>query len=162
MRRLAVPVALLFSLVGVGLAVAAGSSRGTQGGSEPQYWIDGARPTRVEGQVYLEGEGCVPYSPQRPDVKICGEVPTDFVPPPEPAYDAEVCQQAIAYYSELRANYAASGASESQVDATHPEIDPASCLVERLAEANRPGADYMVSFRRADATGNVQVPLDVG
>src|SRR3972149_1699968 len=62
----------------------------------------GARPS-PGGEDSDTGEGCVPWSPDRPDVHICGEVEEGFTPAPTPGGYADykqVCDQAAQVFQE--------------------------------------------------------------
>lgn len=146
MSRAALGFALFLAAAGGSLAVSAAWGQG-----EPEYWIDGARPSRTEGGLYKEGEGCVPYSQARPDVNICGEVPDDYEPPPLPYHDAEICERAESQLTTWRARLSDAGATVAEIEQAHPEVDPTTCKVVELGPKDTSRAfRYLVSFAPSD------------
>ncbi len=152
-------LALFLSL----LALSGPLAETQSGETKPKYFVDGARPTRVEGRFYTGDEGCVPYSSGRADVMICGPVPDDYVPAPPARFDAELCGVAEQRLEQLRENLRAAGAGAASVEAAHPAVVSSTCLVQELESPPGPGFDHMVSFRAADPqkTDRVMIALDV-
>ena len=114
--------------------------------AEPIYYVDGARPpaNKPSGPV-PESEidkYCVPYSAQRPDVRVCEELPLGWQPTPKPYFDKEICDTAFAW---MTANPDASFKAR---------VEPASCLVVETSTT------WHVVFARSDGKGNVHVPYD--
>jgi hypothetical protein len=115
-------------------------------GAEPIYWVDGARPTFDNSEPHSEEELdhlCVPYSADRPDVKICGDVPGGWTPAPLPYHDAAICDSALRWMAESHTYGSV-------------EVDEASC---KVIESTNGGAWHVV-FVKSNATGNVHVPYD--
>lgn len=149
-------------LVGGGIAatVAAASWLSAAAGeaqSPPTYWVDGARPTPIAG-LRAEGEGCVQYSADRPDINICDEgVPEGWTPAPKPYFDTGICDAAQKWLAEQRAELEAAGVSPSEIESEWPPEDAATCQVNETAT----GAAWIVTFLNAnDPTDGIQVPYD--
>jgi len=84
----------------------------------------GARPS-PGAEDSDTGEGCVPWSPDRPDVHICGEVEEGFTPAPTPGGYADykqVCDQAAQVFQERVKDLVRLCGLEAT-----PAIDLASC-----------------------------------
>lgn len=130
---------------------------GVQEQGRPLYWVDGARPVPIEG-LRAEGEGCVQYSANRPDINICGEgVPEGWTPPPKPYFDDRICGAAQRWLAERRAELRAGGASPSEIESKWPPEVAATCQVNETAA----GAAWVITFLNAnDHTDGIQVPYD--
>jgi hypothetical protein len=148
--------ALLLASVAAALGVAISSA----GSDQPTYYVDGARPSRTEGVLYTEHEGCVPYSASRPELYVCGPLPDGFVPPSEPFQDSEICSLAVSELEERRTRMAATGMSQEEIESLAPAVDVSSCQVTRLSEPSN-GPEYMVAFKEIGGTGSswIQVPV---
>jgi len=72
----------------------------------PQYYVDGARPDDDAAGTFTDApsgdipEGCVPWSSERPDVAVCGEVPAGWEPPAPPG-DVSIYPEVCAAAAEL-------------------------------------------------------------
>jgi len=99
---------LVSAVVGavLGLAACGGFRSGTVVGDgatpSPVYYVDGARP--LPGAEDSDtGEGCVPWSPERTDVDVCGPIPEGFEPAPPPGNYADypaLCDEAARIFDE--------------------------------------------------------------
>ena len=110
------------------------------------YYVDGARPS-PGAEDSDTGEGCVPWSPDRPDVHICGEVEEGFTPAPTPGGYADykqVCDQAAQVFQERVKDLVRLCGLEAT-----PAIDLASCGAggRGSAQENR----WLVKFALANA-----------
>ena len=128
---LALGVAVLAVVVAVSLAIA---------DETPRFWVDGARPDSgaTSGREQDVADRCVPYSADRTDVQVCGELPPGWEPPPKPYFDPTVCDAALDWLG----------------DRASPAVDADSCLV------NEGSGTWDVVFVRVDGGGNVHVPFD--
>lgn len=149
-------------LVGGGIAATLAaafwlSAAAGQAQSPPVYWVDGARPTPIPG-LRVEGEGCVPYSANRPDISICDEgVPDGWKPPPKPYFDEAICDAAQKWLAEQRAVLEAAGESATEIESEWPPEDASTCQVNETTN----GATWIVTFLNArDSTDGIQVPYD--
>jgi hypothetical protein len=110
--------------------------------SNPTYFVDGARATGEGEQTSSDHDGCVPYSAERSDVLVCSsDAPSDYAPPPEPYFDAQICDSATSWLKnrdELRS------------------VDIESCLVQQTVN----GGAWMVLFKGTDGGPSVFVPYD--
>jgi hypothetical protein len=149
-RRLFAAIVGLTVFVGVGwvmwtgLRSAPGRSTGDTPVEEPIYWVDGARPTMDVSKPHTEDEIeelCVPYSPERPDLHICGDVPAGWAPAPEPYFDDEICAAALRWIDQ---------------NEPHADVDLGGC---RVIESSGEGT-WNVSVPRSGGSGNIHVPYD--
>jgi hypothetical protein len=118
------------------------------GARDPQYYVDGARPSALaEGGSRGEEEGCVPWSADREDVLICESgVPEGWQPAPIPYFDPEVCDSTIRWLDELAA----------RGDDSYPPIIEGSCRVLEDSEGL-----WTILFKpTSDAEENIHVPFD--
>jgi hypothetical protein len=113
---------------------------------EPLYYVDGARPPadRPSGPVPEADvdKYCVPYSPQRPDVHVCEDLPPGWQPTPKPCFDKAICDTAFEWMTS------------NPDDSFSPKVDPESCRVVETSTT------WHVVFVRTDGKGNVHVPYD--
>jgi hypothetical protein len=117
----------------------------------PEFYVDGARPTREPGRAYAETEGCVPYSVDRSDAHICGDIPDGWTPPARPGGRSQypdACHLAEAQY-ELERQEAAQNLPPELLEEYYPEIEASSCYV--VPTSRYPGraseeAEYLVNF----------------
>lgn len=116
-------------LLAIGLvgALGMGLSESQSASDDPVYYVDGARPRpgADSGSEDAISSGCVPWSKARPDVFICGPIPSDFEPAAAPgdyATYTSVCDAGAAIFE---------GQAENLVVAyglpTAPTIDVKSC-----------------------------------
>ena len=116
-----------------------------------QFYVDGARSTREPGRTYVETEGCVPYSPDRSDAYICGDIPEGWTPPARPGGPSQypaICNLAEAQY-EMDRQEAAKDLPPERLEEYYPRIDSSSCYVVPTSRyPGRPSeeADYLVNF----------------
>jgi hypothetical protein len=127
----ALGVAVLAVVIAVSLAIA---------DEAPRFFLDGARPDSgaTSGSEQDVADRCVPYSADRTDVQICGELPPGWEPPPKPYFDSRVCDAALDWLE----------------DRGSPPVDSDSCLV------NEGSGAWHVVFVRVHGGGNVHVPFD--
>lgn len=121
-----------------------------------RFFVEGARPTREAGKTYFGTEGCVPFSAERPDTMICGDVPEGFHPGRAPGTEdsyPDICQQAEEVYLTQRdeMNWGPVNFSDCQVipTSTYPGKDPAQ-------------TDYFVVFGAlVDGAEDVSIALNL-
>jgi hypothetical protein len=143
--RRVIPAGL--SAAALAVSIVGGSIASSQ---EPaEYYVDRARPSAQDGVVYTDDqidEVCTSYSPERPKVMVCGELPTDFALGKPPGVYPEVCAIAEQQYAAEKALWAAD-LLPARLGVLYAEVDPASCWVIPTAYAS--GADdaaYYVTF----------------
>ena len=130
------------------LAVAAWLLVGCDG-TEPTYYVDGARPSpgANEQPVVSQGEyvkGCVPWSEERPDLHICAPVPEGWSPPPPPGSYADykaVCDEA----AKAVEDQASSLADRYQLRSA-PVVDVGTCGAGGMSNGR-----WLVKFGPANA-----------
>jgi hypothetical protein len=154
-----------FSVI-AGVAIV-GMTLGAGAQEAPKYWVDGARPnpsaTPDPSDPVSEQElaACVPYSADRADWHVCGDVSDDFTPPPKPYYDEQICSRALAWMDAMRASLEADHASDEMIAETWPPVDPASCEVHEGPLSADTGG--LITFAKSDGSGRyVQIPLEHG
>lgn len=124
-------------VVAAALIVAAGAWWvGFAGAGEPSTYVEGARPSPADTRSGTQG--CVPWSAEREDVSICGEVPEGYSPPPRPYFDRDICVAAAQWAEESR------GVSV--------ELD--TCLIQETT------ASYWDVVFTSQGAGNIHVPFD--
>jgi hypothetical protein len=112
-----------------------------------RYWTDGARPV-VHGET--APPECVPYSAERADLSICGDLPEGWTPPPLPYADPQVCDAAIDWMDRERERMGEGG------DEQWPAVDPDSCMIQQGFNGT-----WAVHFTTlADPEDGVVVPFD--
>ncbi len=134
----------------VGFVITGLVAAGTPNG---KYWVEGAQPT-----VYEDGHAsCVPYSPEREDVSVCGPVPDGWTPEPLAYYDKSICTQAVQWLDDQRSAQDAAGLSEADINEEYPQENSGTCLVQETG----PGHVWQVTFKiAANPDANVHVPYD--
>lgn len=136
-----VAAAVLGALVA---SVFGGYALGRSGSSaQPEYYTEGVRPTREPGREYLEGEGCVPYSPERPNVYICGEVPEGFAPGPPPGGFSDYPEICRLGYQAIATQWGESPSS----------YDLFSCFVAPTARLPGKIPEFLVNFAPREPGG---------
>lgn len=158
----AIAIALI-SAISVWLASAVGArspDTSPSPTSEPQYYVEGARPspgadTGVEPASGAIPDGCVPWSNERPDVVVCGAVPPGWEPPPA-AGDAvtypDVCSVAAAVF----ASQAPALAQRYDLD-TVPVLDTATCAAVGVGGSGEGTWRVTYSLGSASQVGGYQV-----
>jgi len=126
----------------------------------PKYWVDGARSDVAEGPALPEDQyaaQCVPYSPERTDLLICGDVSTGFRPGGEPGDET--------VYGDVCAAAEDSAKAEGLL-AIDETLVSDSCYVfptSSWSGKDASSAEYLVSFKRVSDSGttHVTIPLDL-
>lgn len=97
----------------------------------PQYYVDGARPDDSAAGTFTEApsggipKGCVPWSPERPDVAVCGTVPPGWEPPAPPG-DASTYPEVCAAAAELFATKSPDLILRYELEGV-PRLDVSTC-----------------------------------
>ena len=144
-RRVALAMSLLLALAAVGSAT---------GGA--RYYVDGARSDVADGPALPEDEylaQCVPYSRERPDSLICGDVPDGFVPGDEPGgFDEyrEECLEAI-----RQAALTGALAADEELLASSCHVQPTSTYEGKSAAS----PEYLVSLVRISDHGKDRMTI---
>jgi hypothetical protein len=155
-RRNKVTAAVFSSLVAGALLASITAGAGAQ--QTPTYWVDGARPNPSatpnpnDPPAVQDVTGCVPYSADRADWHICGDVADDFSPPPKPYYDEEICSATLDWMNGMRGTLEAAGTSDELIAESWPPVDPSSCKVQEGPKSLSAG-DGLVLFARTDVSG---------
>lgn len=157
------------ALIGVALGVCGGAAALATGAGGStvgaQYYVDGARP--AEGTVAHgdDSDDCVPWSSERPDIRICGDLPADWAPgAPRGGIDAypEVCAATLDMY-QFEGELPVPSRTREEIAAGDPTIDPDSCLATPVGTypgEDRSAPEFSVAFTLKDGSGHVQVMLD--
>jgi hypothetical protein len=129
------------------------------------YYVEGARPPAGTVAHGDETDDCVPWSSDRTDIRVCGELPDGWQPGSAPggieAYP-EVCAAALERY-HFEDGLAVVSQTREEVEAGDPTVDPQSCYVDSVGSypgVDRKAPDFTVSFVLEDGSGNVHVMLD--
>jgi hypothetical protein len=119
-------------------------------GTGPTF-VEGARPTADANPA--TGEGCVQYSPQRPDVHICSTngMPADWAPDPAPYFDRSICAQSAQWVNDP-SNVANATAHFLDLEGTGP-VDVSTCEIV----ATHSSSSMDVVFVRNGGADNVHV-----
>ena len=155
-KRARAALGLIVGLFGVILGTTVALSQ-----EEPVYYVEGARPEPTTGFISEDQlrEVCVPYSEDRSETLICGDLPADFKLG-ESASPGEkfpgVCEAALKLYEADPATWSADS----------PEIDASSCWViptSTSASTDDPAApEYHVIFdSKGSAAEPVRVSVDI-
>lgn len=83
---------MLLHVAGAGAADGADPVKSLDSVQAGSTYVEGARPA-ADADVST-GTGCVQYSPDRPDVHVCGPLPPGWTPDPAPYFDKAICEAA--------------------------------------------------------------------